>query len=265
VTTPPDADSDLTVVKLGGSTLGAHDTSLHDIASAHRDGRRIVVVHGGGATISAWLARMGIEAKFVRGLRVTDAASLEVVVAVLAGVVTTQLVAELSAFGAPAVGLTGADAGMLQAHRYDDALGFVGKIERVNPAPITDLLGRGYLPVIAPIAIDSSGLASSQLLNTNADTVAGEIAAALRAQRLVFLTDVDAVLDANKRPLAHLTSDEATALIASGAASGGMIPKLEAAIRAATAGCVTNIANGTTAGALARVLVGEAGGTTVGA
>ena len=264
MTTPPDAAADITVVKLGGSTLGAHDTSLHDIASAHRDGHRIVVVHGGGATISDWLARMGIEAKFVRGLRVTDAASIDVVVAVLAGIVNTRLVAELSAFGAPAIGLTGADAGVLQAHRYDDALGFVGKIERVNPAPITDLLSRGYLPVIAPIAIDTSGLASSQLLNTNADTAAGEIAAALGASRLVFLTDVDAVLDADKRPRAHLTPDEASALIASGAAAGGMIPKLEAAIRAATAGAATHIVNGTTAGALARVLASDAGGTTVG-
>ena len=153
---------------------------------------------------------------------------------------------------------------MLQAHRYDAELGFVGKIERVNPAPIAGLLGRGYLPVIAPIAIDTSGLASSQLLNTNADTAAGEIAAALGASRLVFLTDVDAVLDADKRPLAHVTPDEAGALIASGAAAGGMIPKLEAATRAATAGCATHIVNGTTAGALARVLAGEAGGTTVG-
>lgn len=264
MTTPPDTAPDLTVVKLGGSTLGAHDTSLHDIATAHRAGRRIVVVHGGGATVSAWLARMGIEAKFVRGLRVTDAESLDVVVAVLAGLVNKQLVAELSAFGAPAIGLSGADRLILQAQRYDDQLGFVGKIERVNAAPISELLDRGSLPVIAPIAVDTSGLASSQLLNTNADTAAGEIAAALHAQRLVFLTDVDAVLDADKRPLTHLTPAEASALIASGAAAGGMIPKLEAAIRAVSAGCATRIVNGTQPGALVHVLAGDAIGTTVG-
>ncbi len=264
MTTPPDTASDLTVVKLGGSTLGAHDTSLHDIAAARREGRRIVVVHGGGAAISAWLARLGIEASFVRGLRVTDAASLDVVVAVLAGLVNKQLVAELGAFGAPAIGLSGADGLVLQARRYDDELGFVGKIHQVNPAPLEELLRLGYLPVIAPIAIDTSGLASSQLLNTNADTAAGEIAAALHAERLVFLTDVDAVLDAEKRPLAHLTPDKATELIASGAAAGGMIPKLEAAVRAAGAGCATRIVNGTAAGALARVLAGDAAGTTVG-
>lgn len=267
MTTPPSADKQaqpVTVIKLGGSTLGAHDTSLHDIAEARRDGRRIVVVHGGGATISAWLQRAGIEPKFVRGLRATDAASLEIVVAVLAGLVNKQLVAELSAFGAPAIGLSGADSLILQARRYDDDLGFVGKIHRVNPFPIEELLGLGYLPVIAPIAIDTGGLASSQLLNTNADTAAGEIAAALHAGLLVFLTDVDAVLDAAKQPLARLTADDAQALIASGAAAGGMIPKLEAAVRAAGAGCATRIVNGTAAGAVAAVLGGGAAGTTVG-
>ena len=264
MTTPPDNSGDVTVVKLGGSTLGAHDTSLHDVAAACRDGRRVVLVHGGGATISAWLARLGIEAKFVRGLRATDAASLDVVVAVLAGLVNKQLVAELSAFGAPAMGLSGADGLVLQAERRDAELGFVGTITKVNPAPIQELLARGYVPVIAPIAVDTSGLASSQLLNTNADTAAGEIAAALGAQRLIFLTDVDAVLDADKRPLAHLTSAEASALIASGTAAGGMIPKLDAAIRASAAGCATRIVNGTAAGALARVLADDGGGTTVG-
>lgn len=221
-------------------------------------------MHGGGATVSAWLARLGIEAKFVRGLRVTDAASLDVVVAVLAGLVNKQLVAELSAFGAPSMGLSGADRLILQARRYDDELGFVGKIERVDAAPIEELLERGYVPVIAPIAVDRSGLASSQLLNTNADTAAGEIAAALHARSLVFLTDVDAVLDGEMRPIGHLSSAEAAGLIESGAAAGGMIPKLEAAIRAAGAGCATHIVNGTTAGALARVLAGDAQGTTVG-
>jgi acetylglutamate kinase len=251
----------VTVVKLGGSTLGAHDTSLRDIAAATARGERMVVVHGGGATISAWLARLGIEARFGRGLRVTDASSLDVVVAVLAGVVNTQLVAELAALGARAIGLSGADNRMLRARRYDDDLGFVGKIEAVDARPLVDLLDRGYVPVVAPIAIETSG---AQLLNTNADTAAGEIAAALLARRLVFLTDVDAVLDAEGRPLAHLTSVEASALITSGAAAGGMIPKLEAAIRASGAGCQTHIVNGTTAGALACVLVGDALGTTVG-
>lgn len=250
------------MIKLGGSTLGSHDTSLRDVADARRDGRRIVIVHGGGATISGWLERTGVEAHFVRGLRATDEAALEVVVAVLAGLVNKQLVAELSALGAPAIGLSGADSLILQARRYDPELGLVGMIHRVNPFPIQELLGLGYLPVIAPIAIESDG-AKAQLLNTNADTAAGEIAAALHAERLVFLTDVEGVMDAERHVLGHLNAGEASAMIASGVAAGGMIPKLEAAVRAAGAGCATRIVNGRTAGALARVLAGGGGGTTV--
>ena len=260
MTTPPDARP--IVVKLGGSTLGAHDTSLRDIASARRDGRPIVVVHGGGATVSAWLQRAGIEATFVRGLRVTDAATLDVVVGVLAGVVNTQLVAELSALGAPAIGLSGADGLILQARAYDDALGFVGKIHDVNPKPVEELLRLGYLPVIAPIGIDTAA-GAPQLLNTNADTAAGELAAALRAQQLIFLTDVEGVLDAERHLLPHLNASQAAALIESGVAAGGMIPKLEAAVRAASSGCATRIIDGTRADALSSVLSGATAGTTV--
>jgi acetylglutamate kinase len=269
VTTPPDtpardgAERPI-VVKLGGSTLGAHDTSLRDIAEARRSGRRIVIVHGGGAMISAWLDRAGIEARFVRGLRVTDASALEVVVAVLAGVVNKQLVAVLAALGAPAIGLSGADSMVLQARRYDDELGFVGKINRVNPYPVEELLRLGYLPVIAPIAIDTDDGAKPQLLNTNADTAAGEIAAALGAELLVFLTDVEGVLDDAKRLLPRLTVTDAKALIASGVVAGGMIPKIEAAVRASTAGAATRIVSGTSTGALAAVIAGSGGGTTIG-
>ncbi len=250
------------VVKLGGSTFGSHDTSMRDIAGARRDGAPIVVVHGGGAAISEWLARLGIEATFARGLRVTDTATLDVVVAVLAGLVNKRLVADLTALGAPAIGLSGADAGLLQARRYEDELGFVGRIHRVETAAIDEVLRLGYLPVIAPIAVNSED-GAAQLLNTNADTAAGEIAAALRAERLVFLTDVEGVLDGEGRLVSQLTVEDATALIASGVAAGGMIPKLEAAIRAASAGCATRILSGTSAGALAAALAGRGVGTTV--
>ncbi len=250
-----------TVIKLGGSTLGAHDTSLRDIAAARRDGLPIVVVHGGGATISAWLARAGIEARFVRGLRVTDEPSLEIVVAVLAGLVNKTLVAQLGALGAPAIGLSGADSMLLQARRFDDELGYVGQVVRVNPYAVDELLRLGHLPVIAPIAVEPGG---KQLLNTNADTAAGEIAAALKAERLVFLTDVEGVLDEQKRLLPRLTAAEAESLIAAGTAGGGMIPKLEAAVRAASAGCATRIIDGTRERALARILAGEDTGTMVG-
>jgi acetylglutamate kinase len=263
VTTRPDAKRRPTVIKLGGSTLGAHDTSLRDIAAARRAGTPIVVVHGGGAAISAWLERAGITATFVRGLRVTDAASLEVVVAVLGGLVNKTLVAQLSALGAPALGLSGADSLVLQAERFDPELGFVGRVTRVNPWPIEELLGLGYLPVLAPLAIELTRDAA-QVLNTNADTAAGEIAAALRAERLVFLTDVEGVLDGAGRLVARLSADDARGMVTSGVAGGGMIPKLEAAVVAARAGCATRIVAGTAEDAVAAVLRGEDRGTTVG-
>jgi len=252
-------------VKLGGSTLGAHDTSLQDIASARRAGRQVVVVHGGGAAVSGWLSRLGIDPLFERGLRVTDSATLDVVVAILAGLVNKTLVAGLSALGAPAIGLSGADSLILQAQRYDDALGYVGRVERVNHFPIDELLRLGYLPVIAPIAIETDAKAdAAQLLNVNADTAAGAIAAAVAAELLVFLTDVPGVLDETKRLVPQLSASEAELMIASGAADGGMVPKLEAAIAAAVAGCATRIVDGTSGGMLTRVLAGEPVGTTVG-
>jgi acetylglutamate kinase len=266
VTTQPDPHRRTTggpiVVKLGGSTLGAHDTSLRDIAAARKSGRALVIVHGGGAAVSEWLARSGVEPKFERGLRVTDAATLDIVVAVLAGVLNKQLVAQLSALGAPAIGISGADGMILQARRYSDELGFVGRIERVNPFPVEELIRLGHVPVIAPIALEIAA-SGAQLLNTNADTAAGELAAALGAERLVFLTDVAGVLDTSRRLLKNINSAEVQALIASGVAAGGMIPKLEAAVRAASAGCATSIVDGTAAGALAGVLAGADAGTTI--
>lgn len=259
VTTRPDPDG-ITVIKLGGSTLGAHDTSLRDIAEAHKHGARIAVVHGGGSAVSDWLARSGIEPKFVRGLRVTDAATLEVVVAVLAGLVNKQLVAQLTALGVGAIGVSGADQSILRAERYDGELGFVGRITSVEPGWIAATILGGSLPVLAPIAIEP---ATAQLLNTNADTAAGELAAALLARTLVFLTDVPGVHDAGKRLIESMDAVEARALIESGVAAGGMIPKLEAAMRAASAGCSTRIIDGTAPGALAAVLAGTGAGTTI--
>jgi acetylglutamate kinase len=245
------------VVKLGGSTLGEHDTSLRDIADAHREGTRIGIVHGGGAAVSQWLIRVGIEPRSVRGLRVTDQATLEVVVAVLAGLVNKQVVAELGALGVAAFGTSGADGALLEAEQYDADLGFVGRITKVNAAALEAAPG---VPVVAPIAVAP---ATGQLLNTNADTAAGEIACALGAANLIFLTDVAGVLDAEGKLIERLTAAEAQALIDSGVAAGGMIPKLEAAIRAASAGASTRIIDGTQERALRRALAGEAIGTTI--
>lgn len=250
------------MVKLGGSTLGAHDTSLRDVAAAHRDGRAIIVVHGGGAAVTEWLARLGVEARFVRGLRVTDAATLDVVVAVLAGLVNKRLVGELAELGVRAAGVSGADGGLLQGRRYDLELGYVGRIDRVDPTLLTTLLRAGLLPVVAPIAVDVGG-GEHSLLNANADTAAGEVAVAVAAAQLVFLTDVEGVLGAGKHVVSRASPSEARTMIESGVAAGGMIPKLEAAIRAAEAGCATRIVDGRKAGALASVLAGEDTGTTI--
>jgi acetylglutamate kinase len=152
---------------------------------------------------------------------------------------------------------------ILQARRYDEELGFVGRIERVNPYPIEELLRLGYVPVIAPIAVEIEAAGVAHLLNTNADTAAGEIAAALHARSLIFLTDVPGVMDAGKAVVERLTSAQALRLIETGVAAGGMIPKLEAGVRAASAGCATRIIDGTKAGALAAALSGPSGGTTI--
>ena len=181
----------------------------------------------------------------------------------LAGSVNKQLVAELSALGAPAIGLSGADSLILQASRYDAELGFVGRIERVNPFPLEELLRLGYLPVIAPIAIESDAR-EAQLLNTNADTAAGRDRGRARTPS-----------DSSSSPTSQACS-RATAGCLRGCPSprhtrssrpasprGGMIPKLEAAVHAAGAGCATHIIGGTTPGALARIFSGEAVGTVV--
>jgi len=253
------------VLKLGGSTLGSHDTSLDDIAALHREGRRFVVVHGGGATITEWLERHGVESRFVRGLRTTDERALEVVVAVLAGLVNKQLVAALEARGARAVGLSGADGAILRARRYDPELGYVGEVAAVDADALRRVVEGGAVCVLAPIAVeDADGILEPQLLNVNADTVAGELAAALGAERLVFLTDVPGVMDASGAVRPRLSADEARALLANGAATGGMVPKLEAALVAAAAGVATHVVDGREEGALRALLTGaSAAGTSI--
>ena len=256
--------SSITVVKIGGSTLGQHDTSLADLAALHAAGHRLVVVHGGGATVTAWLEQHGVESRFVRGLRATDERALDVVVAVLAGLVNKRLVAELQARGARAFGLSGADGAILRARRYDPELGFVGEIVGVDGDTLRTVVEGGAVAVLASIAVEVEGEGEAlrpQLLNVNADTVAGEIAAALPAERLVFLTDVPGVLDAAGAVRPRLSVAEARDLLDNGTVTGGMIPKVEAALRAAAAGVPTTIADGRQTGALRALPAGSAADT----
>jgi acetylglutamate kinase len=256
--------SEIIVAKIGGSTLGSHDTTLADVAELLRRGERPVVVHGGGALISDWLARLGVETRFELGLRVTDAASLEVVVAVLCGLVNKSLVASLAGLGAPAVGLSGADGGLLQAAVRDPALGFVGEVTGVDPAPVLRVIQEGAVPVIAPVAMEyRDGRATGQLRNINADTAAGTVAAAIGASRLVFLTDVPGV-KSDGLVLPSLSAAEARELMGAGVIEGGMIPKVEACLQAAAAGGSAVIVDGRGEHALLRAAEGAAVGTKVG-
>lgn len=256
-----DANGSTILVKIGGSTLGFDDTSFDDIAELQRRGAKPVIVHGGGPAITSWMAKLGIRAEFVRGLRVTDEPSLEVAAAVLAGLINKQLVAALQAAGAKVIGLSGADANLLRGTVTDSRLGFVAGSLDVDPSAVKALLDAGYAPVIAPIAVDASD--AGQLLNVNADSAAGAIAAAIGAQHLVFLTDVDGILDANGRLIERVPLASGEQLVNSGIVKGGMIPKLEACIEARTAGAKASIVNGASPRALLACLDGSAAGTTV--
>ena len=253
------------VVKIGGSTLGEHDTTLDDVAALHREGMSPVVVHGGGKIITEWMAAQNVRPVFKDGLRVTDESSLRIVVAVLAGLINKQLVAELSAAGAPALGLSGADGGMLTGRIRDPGLGYVGEVTSVSALPIRAALDAGFVPVIAPVAVCSADdrVHPGKLLNVNADTAAGEIAGALRAERLIFLTDVEGVMDRNRRVMPRITPRMAREMTGAGAISGGMIPKIEACLKALDGGSSSHIIDGRTPTALRRSLEGDAAGTRI--
>lgn len=241
-------------IKLGG-TAGAHAAALDVLVERAVPGW--VVVHGGGTEIAAWSERLGIEPRTVDGLRVTDEATLEIVVAVLRGVVSARLVATFVAGGTAAIGLSGVDAGLLAAERFDDRLGAVGRVTDVDGGLLARLADGGLVPLVAPIARDADG----GLLNVNADEVAGAIAAA-RGGRLLLLTDVPAVMRGTET-LPSLTAEEAAGLLADDTATGGMRPKLRAAIAAARAGCRVQIVNGRDPDAVRDALDGRMTGTTV--
>lgn len=255
------------VIKIGGATLGSHDTTIEDIVSLQQQGKALVVVHGGGKVITNWLEQRGISTRFINGERVTDEATLEVVVSVLVGVVNKEIVADINSRGGMAVGISGVDGAFIQGRIKDVELGYVGEVAKVNPAPLEALLKSGYIPVVAPLGIhatDEAGKAP-KVLNINADVVAGEIAAAIGADRLIFLTDVVGVFDQSGNLLPRLSPDEAEALVASGTASGGMIPKIKACLRALSGTSTTCvIIDGRQRHALLSEIEGRGGGTTIG-
>ena len=240
------------VVKIGGSTLGEHDTTIHDLVRLQALGLPVVVVHGGGNTISEWLGRQGIATEFVEGLRVTTAESLDVAVAVLAGLINKQIVAQLARQGGRAVGLSGADAGLLIGETFDERLGLVGSVTQVGTSILHVILDHDLIPVVAPVAFENTGehVSDSGLLNLNADTAAAHIAIGLKASRLVFLTDVPGILDAKGNLLEEVDIKRGEELLSSGAVTRGMIPKVEACLNALTNGIESHIVDGRVQGTL---------------
>ncbi|HEX7474855.1 MAG TPA: acetylglutamate kinase [Dehalococcoidales bacterium] len=255
----------LIVIKIGGSTLGQHDTTLADVVELQRRGGPVVVVHGGGKIITEWLTKLGAATKFVRGERVTDKTGLEVVTAVLAGLVNKDLVAAINDLGGKAVGISGVDGSLLKGKIKNVELGYVGEIEEINTDILHILVKAGYVPVISPISLNQIHQEGETplLLNVNADTVAGEIAAALGAEKLIFLTDIAGICDQSGKVIDRLTIGDAEALIAAGTASGGMIPKIRASIRALNAGKVARIIDGRQTHALLKEIEKSEGGTTI--
>jgi len=225
-------------VKIGGAAL--EDDRLRrrlsqDLTMLASVGVAVVVVHGGGKQITSMLERLGISSTFVRGQRVTDAASLPIVEMVLAGSVNKALVRDILAAGGAALGLSGCDAGLAKARIMDPELGLAGEVDEVDASVLTHLVAR-FIPVIAPLALDREG----GILNVNADVFASRLAQALAAKKLLLLTDVAGVLDSSGRRLATLTRTQARSHLEAGAITGGMIPKVEHAL-AALAGGVNDV------------------------
>jgi len=237
-------DEATVVVKYGGHAMGAEDSArefARDIVLLEQTAINPVVVHGGGPQIEAMLKKVGVKSQFAAGLRVTDEATLEVVEMVLAGSINKQMVGYINEAGGKAIGLCGKDGNMVVARKLtrtvvdpDSAiekivdLGFVGEPEKVDTTVLDEVLGRKLIPVLAPVAAGTNG----GTYNVNADTFAGAVAGALKAKRLLLLTDVAGVFDKSKKLIKELTADEARALIADGTISGGMIPKVETCIDA---------------------------------
>jgi acetylglutamate kinase len=241
-------DEEIVVVKYGGHAMGDEAMAksfARDVVLMEQTAINPVVVHGGGPQIGDMLKRLGIKSEFSGGLRITDKATMEVVEMVLAGRINKEIVGYINAAGGRAVGLCGKDGNMVQARKVTRTvadpgsniekvidLGFVGEPEKVDVTVLNQILGRELIPVLAPVATSADG----DTYNVNADTFAGAIAGALKAKRLLLLTDVPGVLDKSKQLIKELSVDDARRLIADGTISGGMIPKVETCMYALDAG-----------------------------
>jgi len=237
-------DEEIVVVKYGGHAMGEEETArsfARDIVLLEQTAINPVVVHGGGPQIATMLKKLGIKSEFAAGLRITDAATVEIVEMVLAGSINKQIVGYINAAGGKAVGMCGKDGNMVKAKKVSRTvvdpdsniervvdLGFVGEPDKVDLTILNQIIGREMIPVLAPVATSADG----GTFNVNADTFAGAIAGALKAKRLLLLTDVPGVLDKSEKLIPDLSVADARKLIADGTISGGMIPKVETCIYA---------------------------------
>ena len=227
------------VIKYGGNAMISSDLRhavISDIILLHLVGIRVVVVHGGGPEISSMLKKIGKEPRFVDGLRYTDEETMDIVQQVLCGKVNKDLVATLNRMGGRAIGLCGMDGGMFQARKLDEKYGLVGEITSLHPEPVEDCLEAGYIPVISTVA---QGMDAETAYNINADTAAAKLAVALRAEKLILLTDVRGLLrdPKDEDTLIHVVQmSQAPALIKEGIVSGGMIPKVDCCVEAVRSG-----------------------------
>jgi acetylglutamate kinase len=237
-------DEETIVIKYGGHAMGDEELArsfARDIVLLEQTAINPVVVHGGGPQIEAMLKRAGVQSQFAAGLRITDAATLEIVEMVLAGSINKQIVGFINAAGGKAIGLCGKDGNMVLARKATRRvvdpgsniekvvdLGFVGEPDKVDTTVLNTVLGRELIPVLAPVCAAADGGS----YNVNADTFAGAIAGALKAKRFLLLTDVPGVLDKNKKLVDKLSAKDVRALIADGTISGGMIPKVETCLYA---------------------------------
>jgi len=237
-------DEETIVIKYGGHAMGEESLArdfARDVVLLEQTAINPIVVHGGGPQIEAMLKKVGVQSQYAAGLRITDETTLEIVEMVLAGLINKQMVGYINAAGGKAIGLCGKDGNMVIARKLTRAvvdpdsnieklvdLGFVGEPDKVDVTVLTQILGRELIPVLAPVAAAANG----GTFNVNADTFAGAIAGALKAKRLLLLTDVPGVLDKSNNLIKQLSADDARRLIADGTISGGMIPKVETCIDA---------------------------------
>ena len=247
------------VIKLGGSTLEHQRGVLQDIIWLRSLGANPVLVHGGGPYINAWLEKLNVPAQFENGLRVTDARTLDVVRMVLLGQVNQGLVLMATEMGGKAIGLSGTDGSMVQAKFISERLGFVGEIETVDPTLPQTLLEQGYIPVIAPLGQGPDGTC----LNINADLVAAQLAGALNAEKLIFLSNVVGICRQDGSLISELTGAEAKQLIADGVINGGMIPKVTACLDALATVSRVHIVDGGEPHVLLRELFTDQGAGTM--